>query len=57
MQRNIVLFFLAIFVFSSFRVIYAKNQTGETCGPIKLKVRIREAFEPNGMLLQLIPFF
>ena len=48
MQRNIVLLFLVIFAFSSFNVINAKNQTGETCGPIKFKVHIREAYEPDG---------
>ena len=48
MQRNIVLLFLDILVLSSFNVIDAKNQTGKTCGPIKFKVHIREAYEPDG---------
>jgi hypothetical protein len=55
MQRNIVLFFLAIFAFSSFRVIYA-NQAGETCGPINFYVHPRENFEPDSMLLHSILF-
>ena len=48
MQRNIVLLFLVILALSSFNVIDAKNQTGKTCGPIKFKVHIREAYEPDG---------
>ena len=54
MQRNIILFLLAIFAFSSFRVIYAKNLTGNTCGPIKFKVNVREFYESDGKLFHLI---
>ena len=47
MRKNIALLFLVIFAFSSLKVIDAKNKTGKICGPIKFKLHIREAYEPN----------